>query len=303
MSDNRETEKYEQVIQRLFPHTSLLKTWPLTGGMSAQMTALELRQPDGQIRRVIVRIPGTAEQYELLKHLHASGLRVQQVYDFDASGDIFPTPYLVLEYVEGKPEFAPSDLDGFIRPYAAQLASIHQVDHSAFRLDGLKQRSFAERLQALTVNPEPSPDGQRIRQALAQAASIDQWNTPVLVHGDFWPGNVLWHEGRLAAVIDWEDAETGDPLADLAVSRLDTLLIFGIRAMHDFTAHYQSQMSDSISFANLPYWDLLAALRAVPHLGEWPVMYPAVGRADITEASMREGHHWFVRDALERLSV
>src|SRR5690606_20389909 len=128
------------------------------------------------------------------------------------------------------------------------LASIHRVDYSAIATAALRQRSFAERLQSLSVNPDPLPDEQRIWQALQEAASVAQWNAPALLHGDFWPGNVLWHEGRLAAVIDWEDAEIGDPLVDLAVSRLDTLLIFGVSAMHDFTAHYQSQMSASIRF-------------------------------------------------------
>lgn len=298
-----EKQKYEQAVQRIFPQSMVLKMWPLTGGMSAQMTALELRQPNGQVRRVIIRQPGTVEQFELLKHLHMSGLRVQQAYDFDASGDIFPVPYLVLEYVEGKPVFAPPNLDDFIRPCAAQLASIHRVDHSAFRMKNLKERRFAERLQARTVNPDPSPDEQGIWQALKKGVTVEQWNTPTLLHGDFWPGNVLWRDGRLVAVIDWEDAEIGDPLVDLAISRLDMLLIFGVQAMHDFTSHYQSQMPDSISFANLPYWDLWAALRAVPYLGLWPAMYPAVGRPDITEGSMRARHRWFVMHALERLSV
>ena len=31
-----------------------------------------------------------------------------------------------------------------------------------------------------------------------------QVNRPVLLHGDFWPGNILWRDGRLVAVIDWE---------------------------------------------------------------------------------------------------
>jgi aminoglycoside phosphotransferase (APT) family kinase protein len=38
---------------------------------------------------------------------------------------------------------------------------------------------------------------------------------PVLVHGDFRFGNLIWDCGRLAAVIDWERASTGDPMQDL----------------------------------------------------------------------------------------
>jgi aminoglycoside phosphotransferase (APT) family kinase protein len=34
---------------------------------------------------------------------------------------------------------------------------------------------------------------------------------------------VLWRDGRIVAVIDWEDAQVGDPLADLANTRLELL--------------------------------------------------------------------------------
>ncbi|MGT5522875.1 phosphotransferase family protein, partial [Escherichia coli] len=83
-----------------------------------------------------------------------------------------------------------------------------------------------------------------------------QQNKSVLLHGDFWPGNVLWKDGQLVAVIDWEDAQIGDPLADLGNSRLEILWASGSEAMHSFTRHYQA-MTD-IDFSNLPYWDLFA---------------------------------------------
>ena len=68
----------------------------------------------------------------------------------------------------------------------------------------------------------------------------------MLLHGDFWPGNILWRYGQLVAVIDWEDAALGDPLADVANSRLEILWAFGIDAMQSFTHYYQS-LTASIS--------------------------------------------------------
>src|SRR5690606_20855011 len=93
--------------------------------------------------------------------------------------------------------------------------------------------------------PERSPgaraalETERIRDALGRAAP-PQPGAAALLHGDYWPGNVLWRAGRLAAVIDWEDAALGDPLADLAISRLDLLWIFGPEAMRAFTDRYRS---------------------------------------------------------------
>ena len=38
---------------------------------------------------------------------------------------------------------------------------------------------------------------------------------PVLVHGDFHYGNLLFEGGRVSAILDWEIAEIGQPLIDL----------------------------------------------------------------------------------------
>jgi aminoglycoside phosphotransferase (APT) family kinase protein len=123
---------------------------------------------------------------------------------------------------------------------------------------------------------------------------------PVLLHGDFWPGNILWRDGRLSGVVDWEDAKIGDPLADLAISRLDTLLIYGRDASLALTRAYAK--SSGISIGGLPYWDLLAALRAATAIAEWAAGFPALGRPDLTEERLREELRWFAAGALERVS-
>ncbi len=38
----------------------------------------------------------------------------------------------------------------------------------------------------------------------------------VLCHGDVGPKNFMFHEGRITAIIDWENAHLGDPMDDLA---------------------------------------------------------------------------------------
>lgn len=40
--------------------------------------------------------------------------------------------------------------------------------------------------------------------------------TPALVHGDFWPENMLKRQSRLVGVLDWEAAAIGDASVDLA---------------------------------------------------------------------------------------
>ena len=69
---------------------------------------------------------------------------------------------------------------------------------------------------------------------LEEVWPLSQQNRSVLLHGDFWPGNILWRDGQIVGVIDWEDAAFGDPLADIANTRLELLWAFGVEAMRQF---------------------------------------------------------------------
>ncbi|HVU09974.1 MAG TPA: phosphotransferase [Phototrophicaceae bacterium] len=296
-----------KLVHALDAQAYLLRTWPLTGGVSAQMTALELLRTGYQTQKVIVREPNEADlrrnpqaaavQFRLLKALRAAGLATPDAYYLDESGEITPLPYLVMEYIDGQPQLAPPHVGGFVRQIAAYLAQIHRIETS--KLDFLPLRP-----PAFTTLPNDDYHGgsaDRLRVALAAVTPLERRNPSVLLHGDFWAGNILWKNNRLAAVVDWEDATLGDPLTDFAISRLDTLLIFGVQAMQDFTQQYQSALP--IDYTDLPYWDLFAALRAAPYLGDWIGVYPALGRPDISEAALRASHQWFVEQAFAALAA
>lgn len=315
MTLSPEDKKFVQLIQEFVPHSRLLRTWPLKGGICAEMTAFELEGTDGQIKRLILRRPGEAalkqnphaveDEFKLLQITHGLGLATPRPYYFDPSGHIFPRPYLVIEYIEGQPEFAPADLTGFTLQLATHLAKIHRVDGSRPGLSFLPQpvKGFTANFGQRSPSVDPTLDERRIRETLAAVWPLPQRNAPVLRHGDFWPGNILWRDDRLAAVIDWEDASLGDPLADLAISRLDLLWILGREAMDSFTHHYQSLID--IDYTNLSYWDLAAALRLVrlagADLAGWAAFFPPFGRPDITEHTIRDHYHFFISQAFEKL--
>ena len=306
MTESQEDEKFAQLVQEIDPQSKLLRTWKLKGGVSAQVTALEIERPDGQTKKMIVRQHGAvdlqqhpqvaADEFKLLHILQSVGLATPAPYYLDQSGEIFSTPYVVIEYIEGKPEFAPSNVADLILQLATYLSKIHTVDCSNLDLSFLpeQEKIYAEKLRERPTKVDESLDEGRIRDTLESIWPLPQRNTSVLLHGDFWPGNILWKDGQLVAVIDWEDAAFGDPLADVANSRLEILWAFGIDAMHSFTRYYRSMTT--IDFTNLPYWDLCAALRPASKLAEWAV-------DDIAAKTMREGHRLFITQAFEKLSV
>lgn len=299
--ETREWAQFEQVVRATWPHGRLQRAWRLVGGISAQVTALAVELPDGKTVKAVIRQHGEADrardpliaasEFRLLQLLHAVGLAVPRPYCLDASCALLSTPYIVLEYIEGEPEFAPADRRQFLSDLAHQLAAIHRLDCANADLTFLpkQEQTISARLDQ---PPGDAAELERIRAALAPNWPRPQRNRPVLLHGDFWPGNVLWKDGRLAAVIDWEDAATGDPLSDLANARLEILWLFGPNAMDTFTRLYQT--STTVDLADLPYWDLSAALRLGGRFAEWAV-------APEAERAMRERYSWFVDRALARL--
>jgi aminoglycoside phosphotransferase (APT) family kinase protein len=141
---------------------------------------------------------------------------------------------------------------------------------------------------------DDSLDEGHIRDVLEAAWPLATRNAPALLHGDYWPGNILWREGQLAGVIDWEDARLGDPLADMGNTRLELVWALGIDAMRRFTADYLAL--SPINVTQLPYWDLFAALRPASKIGEW-------AGDEKVEQHMRAGHRAFINQAFDALTV
>ena len=316
LNRSEEDPYIERLAQQIVPDSRLLRVWPLLGGISAQMTAFEIELPGGQARKMVLRRPGgiacqqnpaqvVEQEYRTLEAVQRLGLAAPAPLFFDPGGERSPWPCFVMEWMDGAPQYAPPDRIDFARQAAEHLARIHSADLARLELSFLPQSqpACAEFLGKPPGMLNESLHEGQIREALQAALPLTRCNTSVLLHGDFWPGNLLWQGNRLTAVVDWEDASLGDPLIDLAISRLDMLWIMGDEAMRAFTTHYRflREVDDTC----LPYWDLCAALRLIrlagANLAEWAAFFHPSGRVDITEQTMRAQINWFVRQAFDQL--
>lgn len=298
-------EELHGILSRAFPGCRVVACQSLSGGISARAVAVELMLADHGWRHVVVRRPkrGTREEaLRVVEHEHALLTRCAAL-DISAPRPCFLdalTAALVLEHVPGAPDFQPIDPTAMMEQMATQLARIHRVPLGP-ELAFLKlRRDSAERLLLEAPSElDASLDEARVRAAIGPLWPWPQHNADVLLHGDYWPGNLLWNDGKLAAVIDWEEAERGDPLADVALSRLDICWAFGDAAMHAFTEHYRAQTQ--LDWRNLTRWELCIALRPMSNLTRWASVYasPPISRPDIDEHSMREGHGRFVAEAMK----
>ncbi|CAM3901719.1 phosphotransferase [Cohnella lubricantis] len=298
---------FERLIQRMDRHSKLLRAWELKGGVSAQVTALEVLLSNGEVRKLVVRQHGPADvarnphiatdEYKLLKLLADTDVPAPAPYGADESGEILPSPYIAIEFIEGETILSaptPNQAIDLCNQLAAALAAIHQADISSRDVSYLpkQERRLSEFLARIPADVADMAESSLIREALQRIEPSPPRNKETLLHGDYWPGNMLWKNGRLVAVIDWEDAAIGDPLADLANARLEIAWSFGTEAMHHFTRRYQALMP-CLNYTSLPIWDLRAALKPAIHMSGW-------GLDEDTERGMREKLAWFVKQAANR---
>jgi len=195
MSDSIETTLFARVVQRIDPAYKLRRAWTLMGGVSAQVTALEVERGDGRIQKLIVRQHGAVDlahnphiatdEYKLLRQLHACGMPVPMAYDYDESGTIMPSPYVVMEYIEGETDFAPIDTAHYLDQLAAHLAALHRLNLTTLDLAFLPAQAGRYNAQSMERPSmlDETLDESRIRATLR--ASLPQYNEPVLLHGDY----------------------------------------------------------------------------------------------------------------------
>lgn len=111
-----------------------------------------------------------------------------------------------------------------------------------------------------------------------------------LAHTDYWPGNVLWAQGKISAVLDWEEATCEEPAADVAYCRMDMILNGRDEAAAEFMRLYEAKTGRPL--ANLAFWELAASVRPMYSPDGW-----------ISDSPNRERFRAFVADALRRSGV
>lgn len=299
----------ERVRAVCAPDGRVVRVRPLRGGVSSSVHLVHLEASKGKREAVIVRRYGAYAQehepdaarreFDLLDHLSKLDQPVPRpLLVEESAASAFQAQTVVMTRVAGRPLLAPHDLHEYLRQMAAALMRLHgvPVENLEFVPD---QRRFVDRALRDELTP-PADDAlqtrmwgvaRRLWQSLRGKQS--RWQ---LVHGDYWPGNLLWRRGRLMGIVDWEQPRLGDPTKDVATCRGDLSILFGQSAADEFTSLYV-ELGGSVT--DLEFWDLLVATWAVREMPDWAVAYPLLGRADMTPEVAVERIRAFAQVALD----
>lgn len=267
-------DHFSAIADQVSPGSVVLRQWPLKGGVSANMYAIELEQRSGENRCVVIRQHRaatwkslddnvTANEFDLLRVLYDQGLKVPEPLHLDCSGSILASPYLVTEYINGTTSVPPEALDNHLQQMADFLRRLHGLDPGLMPLPNLPTIEDPAK-GALQYLPKISEDRSLLDVISSMRAKA---KTRRLLHGDFWPGNMMWNDGRLVAVLDWEDATFGDPMSDVACCRVELLCQYGRSAMDTFTDYY---LGDNIfDVSDLRLWEIYVSASALVSMAGW----------------------------------
>jgi aminoglycoside phosphotransferase (APT) family kinase protein len=168
-------------------------------------------------------------EYRLLAALHPLGFPVPEPFALCGDPDVIGAQFYVMELARGRPyangalpDFDPATRRRMYEQLIDTLAELHCIDPAAADLaDFGKPGNYFERQVARWTRQyrdsqtDYIPEMERLIAFLPE--TLPEQSRTSIVHGDYRIDNVVYGgDGTLTAVLDWELATLGDPLADFS---------------------------------------------------------------------------------------
>ncbi len=286
-------ERFSELVSAHIPGAVIRGVSPLAGGVSADATLIHIEGPTSSLRTLVLREHGDSHcgheavlEFQLLGRLHSLGVTVPKPLGFGGGNGTNQHPYVLLEYIEGSTDMPLSVAEVRITAAAEKLISIHALKTESLPKLPLRFDPLPELLDFLPDDAE----WEELRSNLLRMNSTAFAGTGVLLHGDYWPANIVWAGGKLVGVIDWEDAAIGDPLSDVASACLELRYIHGDWGAQCFLNAYSTQRHvDPFGFA---LWQAYVAAAGNHNMGGWGLEPSRVqAMRKVALQSIREASH------------
>lgn len=273
-----------RLLDFLAPGSDLLSITVADGSFSNFTHIVEARLPSGNVEKVVVRrykIFGHYDRgekarrefktFELLSHYHVPAPAPLLL---DESGETLGSPGIVTSFVEGRLRLDNvSDPLDWARKLAETLARIHSIpcgeEEQDFLLKGNAEATWFLNSDHPPVYMQEYPGGSEVWRILQDALPTIQADSPVLLHIDYWSGNILWDRNEISAVIDWEEAAYGDPAVDVGYALMNMVMMGLPQAADEFLRVYELETGKSPQ--NLGFWELAASVRPMMNAEDWKI--------------------------------
>lgn len=295
------TEDQLERVREVIGAGSLVHKRRIESGLSCTMDVLS----EGGNRLVLRRYgpwyddrgeDAAARETRALELLQKSNIPAPAPIWIDTEG-VFAEQAIVTSFVDGDPDLTPSNPFDWADQMANALSRIHDI-----RLDDDDRESFP---------PGAGEDERRILEDLEQVLEhplgedllrhrllLDDRRVVaghVFSHTDYWPGNTLWDEGELVAVVDWEAPATNERAMDVAYCSIDIRYQGMDKVADRFIATYEETSGESLP--NLDYWEAVALCRPLPDISRWVPAWQKLG-LNVSEDQVRKTHSELIERAL-----
>lgn len=197
-----------------------------------------LRRPP--VGHVLPTAHDMAREYRVISALAGTGVPVPGTFALCEGTAVNEHPFYVMEFVDGV-IIGEEAVEGYATVPKERrrlglgmidaMAKLHAIDYREVGLEGFgRPEGYIERQVARwskqfeRAKTRDIPGIEELAQRLARAIPAQSDST--IVHGDFRLGNIVMDRdepGHVLALLDWEMATLGDPLADLGY----TLVFWG----------------------------------------------------------------------------
>ena len=183
------------------------------------------RKPPGKL---LPSAHAVDREFRVISALHPTGFPVPRPYALCEDDDVIGTMFYVMDKVEGRilwdqtlPSYAPAERHALHMAALKTLADLHNTDYAAIGLEdfGRPGNYMLRQISRWTKQYKASETQhldtvERLIEWLPATVPADDQTT--IVHADYRLDNEIMHqsEARVVAVLDWELATLGNPLAD-----------------------------------------------------------------------------------------
>ncbi len=227
------------------------------------------------------------------------GLQAPRLISADLDGDQTGGVTTLETVVAGSTAWPAPPSAERLRTVGASLAAVHAIPMTA-----TERLPFRPRPIAVDDFARERRTGRMPTTPLLEEADqlITERGLPVsgtvFVHGDVWPGNIVWTPEEAAVLIDWKTAGVGAAGVDLGELRKQVAIIFGSDAPDLVLQGWED--AAGTTGADVAYWDTVAALNTPSQLDDG---YQSGGWAPLDGAAATRRRDAFLQAALTRLDT
>lgn len=185
------------------------------------------RKPFGEL---LPSAHAVEREFQLISALSPTGFPVPAPIALCEDETVIGSPFYVMEMVEGRtfwdgtlPQVPATDRRAFYEAMVDTMAALHSIDHEAIGLcDFGRPGNYMERQVARWTRQYRASQTDNI----AEVESLIEWlprtlpdqSATTIIHGDYRIDNLIYavDAPEVRAVLDWELATIGDPLADFS---------------------------------------------------------------------------------------